>query len=145
MNILDEKFLAYTSLGGVFDARISKSQLFVKFVIMLYFLLFMFSSYRNSKYWAFFFLISLMDVLFVMTGLIVSFLARIAFYPQILACLSLPYTLRTISCYTRIGNSRYRIPFVALFYLLFIYYWFSIFIVKGVSDTYPYSSKILGI
>ena len=89
----------------------------------------------------YFFLISLMSVLFEMTGVVTSYLSRMAKYPEILSVFIIPYMLNYLESKKIVG---YKVLPILVKILVIIYWTFTLVISKT-GETYPYTSKILGI
>lgn len=138
--LIDAKYVAYTSGEGMFGARISKSCIIYDFLILLL----SYYCYKNSKsnvFMTYFFLISLMSVLFEMTGVVTSYLSRMAKYPEILSVFIIPYMLNYLESKKIAG---YKVLPI-LVKILVIIYWIFTFVISKTGETYPYTSKILGI
>ena len=139
--LIDAKYEAYTasSGGGLFEARLNKSNVLYDAIVFLL----LYTTYRknkqNKKLYALA-IIALMSLLFEFTGLISAYLPRIALYPRMVGLFSLPYMFKQIEL-KNIRGKVYKVPFE----IFILCYWLFVSIISNSGETYPYTSKILGI
>lgn len=138
--LIDVKYMAYTSGEGMFTARLNKSAILYDIIIFV-FVFFTYKCNKTNTLLILFLVISLMSVLFDMTGLVTSYLSRMAKYPQIISILTIPYIFKQIQ--KKQFNGYYAI--LPYYKILVVIFWFFTYIISNNGETYPYSSKILGI
>lgn len=140
LDVINVKYIVYVE-EVLFEAGISKSVMIIKLSELFLLYLVIRKIKRSKEEIDFFFLCALINVVLGLMGLIVSFLSRISWYFEIVSFLSVAYCFYSPNrC---IGKSRLLLKHI--YTILFIFYWYFGFILSGMSDTYPYSSTILGI
>lgn len=138
--LIDAKYIAYTSGDGLFSAHLNKSTMLYDMVIFFI----VYSTYKSNRTNAtltMFVIISLMSVLFDMTGVITSYLARMAKYSQIISVITIPYIFRQMQS-KQLNGPTGVLPYFKIIVVLF---WFFTYVISNNGETYPYSSKILGL
>lgn len=136
LGILKAKYLQYTSFGDTFTSSFSISE----FIIRAFFFCIALYNYRmkilDKKSSSFFLFISFFELLCNTLSLYSTYASRITLYFFMLYIIYIPRI---------IINSKNKPIFIALLIILLSYYWYYLYIINKVSDTYPYTSSILNI
>lgn len=119
---------------STFKAHVSSSSVICKFfVLYLVLIARRYESQQNSHLLDFAMLISIFDIIFLFSGLITLFLARIGLYTTMVAYFTIPYCLRVIY-----RNKRLLTNMVVILYMA---YWCYMYVVVQVSETVPYTFR----
>jgi hypothetical protein len=135
--ILSDKFYTYAS-----DDRWGSSFPIKSFVysVFIFFILNRVSSKKQIKDYLLFRMLFLISIIFCFAGLVSTIAERGGWYFLFLSILIIPIVLYD---HKKIRKPYIRIfPFILLF---FLFYWYMAIVVMNLSDTYPYTSSILGI
>jgi hypothetical protein len=139
LGMLTDKFSAYAT-NDVWGASIPVSKLTLGLVCSAIFLCVpKREKHRIGNYYYYEFILW-MIVIFCFSGLISTFAVRGGDYFSFLLIIILPMTLYDGR---KIRNPyKKTFPFIIMF---FLFYWYMTIVIANLSETYPYTSKILGI
>lgn len=136
LGVLDPKYIQYTSFGDLFESSFSITDLGLRIVLFLFALYNFKVNLLPRKISSFFLFIAFFELICNSVSIYSAYASRIALYFFMLYFIFLPKI---------IFNSKNKIFFLLSIFIVLSYYWYYLYIVIGVSETYPYTSEILGI
>lgn len=132
IGVLPEKYIIYIT-DSVFDAGLSSTDLVYRFFVLFIVILARKDKSKDSHLLDFFLVVSLVDIIASLSGLIISFLTRISLYTTIVSYFSLAYCSKI--------NGRYNNIISVMVVSMYILYWVYMYGIAGVSATMPYSLR----
>lgn len=137
VGLFSDKYAMYSTknkLGGV-----SVNTIFVLTYIAFNVIIYKLSkSYRNNLNYIYSLLITYSTLVVGLLSAISIWAGRLSLYFQILTVIMFPMLIFNLP-------SKLRIAYKSIFTFLIIFYWWYTYIINNASETYPYTSKILGI
>ena len=136
-DVIDTKFLRYTSADNTFTPVLGVTNFVVKIVTIAYFILIMFF-YKSDTILKFFLIVAVLDMLFSLCALIVQPLDRISLYYRLITCISIPYIIYNYPIIYSDDETPYTRPIEGLFCVLLFAYWFYVYMLGNYDDTADY-------
>ncbi|KAA6338334.1 hypothetical protein EZS27_013661 [termite gut metagenome] len=138
IGLLPEKFLAYLSTmndsGRVYKIWVA---VYILFIMILWMSKFVVKKDKNINYYLY---NKIIGTMLLFTSTISQWAFRISFYLNVIDCIAIPRILSSMS-----SKRTLYIAFHFLLIFLLIIGWYWLIIIRNHNETYPYTSKILGI
>ena len=137
-NIIDAKYIVYTSENDTFEAGLNKTYLIMKIAILLYVMIVFIFRKRYKKLVQFSLIVASLDLGMTMLGEINFHLIRLTLYPRLMSCLYLPILFRKFKFHIPINKAYYEIPISSVMIIMTLIYWYYVYIHGDFAATSEY-------
>ena len=136
--LIPVKYAIYSSTYSDFSQGLGITNVVVKILTLIYFTYIVLRSV-NDKLLTLFFFIAALDLLLSLAGSVLSPLQRLAYYPRIITCISIPYVFTKFPIYFILNRQRKKIPIALFFSILLIFFWYYVYMQGDMDSTYAYT------
>lgn len=137
IGLFSEKYLMYSTSnqhGGTSENTIF-ILIYITFTVIIYNMI---KSYGKNLNYTYSLLIVYSTLIIGLLSTISIWAGRLSLYFQIITVIMFPILISNLP-------SKKKVAYKSVFAVLITFYWWYTYIINNVSETYPYSSKILGI
>lgn len=137
--IIPVRYAIYSSTFTEYDMDqgLGITNIVVKILTLLYFTYIVLRA-KDNNILTFFFFVAILDLLLSLAGTVISPLQRLAYYPRIITCVSIPYVFTKYPIYSVVNNRRTRVPMGLFFSMLLIFFWYYVYMHGDMDSTFAY-------
>lgn len=136
-DLLPAKYAIYSPTYSDFDQSLGMSNLIIKTLTCFYIFLIVLR-FKTNKLIDLFFFVALLDMVLSFASLIVTPLARLAYYFRMISCVSIPYVLNKYPLIITWGVRRVKMPGELVYIVILTFFWYYVYMSGNMGGTAEY-------